>query len=259
MPPIPPDDISSNAATLKIVQAYHLAWKSRDVAAILSMFHQDIQYHDYSLNQIFDSATLPAYIESNIPKSKNDMLIHSDRIRVDGHTAFIQYELVMQGASFRASEAITVADGKIIRINEYGVLVSNQPSNPVQPKPTVQNKLGLSARQLAILSQDLQQYFSETKPFLNSEVSLQSVADATGYTRNQISYLLNTIFGQTFYQYVHDARINHLLTIIDSLNPLPPLDQLAFSSGFNSLSVFYKHFKRHTGLSPKAYIKSHKL
>ncbi|MNZ46795.1 DNA-binding transcriptional regulator MelR [compost metagenome] len=34
-----------------------------------------------------------------------------------------------------------------------------------------------------------------------------------------------------------------------------PIDDLAFSAGFNSLSAFYKCFREHTGLTPKAYLK----
>lgn len=250
----PHNDASHYDATLTTVQAYHQAWKCRDVQAILALFHSDIEYHDFSLNQVFNAVSLPAYIQANMPKLGQEALIHTDRIRVDGDTAFIQYELIMKGTSFRSSEAIKVADGKVIRIHEYGVLVSNHHAGST--KPTSQNKLGLSARQLATLSQDIQQYFNENKPFLNSELNLQTVADATGYSRNQISYLLNNVIGQSFYQFVHDARVNHLLSIIESKDSLPPFDQLAFDSGFNSTSVFYKHFKRVTGLSPKAYLKS---
>ena len=32
-------------------------------------------------------------------------------------------------------------------------------------------------------------------------------------------------------------------------------DELAFAAGFNSLSAFYSCFRRHTGMSPKAYLK----
>lgn len=248
------DDAGCYNATLDVVQAYHLAWKRRDVDGVLKMFHSDIQYHDFSLNQIFDASNIASYIQSNMPKPDKEDLVHTDRIRVDGDTAFLQYEMLLKGTSFRSSEAVTVRDNKIIRIQEYGVLVSNQ--RPNTQKQSVQNKLGLSARQLAALSQDLQQFFDQEKPFLDSELCLQDVANATGYSRNQISYLLNNVIGQSFYQFVHDNRIQHLLSIVNSQKSLPSLDQLAFEAGFNSTSVFYKHFKRLTGQSPKAYIKA---
>ena len=34
-----------------------------------------------------------------------------------------------------------------------------------------------------------------------------------------------------------------------------PIDDLAYNAGFNSLSAFYKCFREHTGLTPKAYLK----
>jgi AraC-like DNA-binding protein/ketosteroid isomerase-like protein len=249
--------------TRQVIERYHAGWKNRDVDAIMAMFHDDIEYHDFSLNQTFYINDLPDYISSSLPSSQGEAITHIDDIRADGHTGFIQYEHIMQGASYRSSEAITVKDNKIIQINEYGVLVSNTPHNTTASNPSPDNpRLGLSAKQLANLAQDLHQYFQVSQPYLNHELNLQQVADATGYTRNQISYFLNRVLGQTFYQYVHQSRIDYLLQKIDELlssnsSPLPPPDihELAFSAGFNSVSVFYKHFKLITGVSPKAYLK----
>ena len=37
------------------------------------------------------------------------------------------------------------------------------------------------------------------------------MAKECGYSRNQISYLLNQVLGQSFYRYVNQARLQHLL------------------------------------------------
>ena len=88
-----------------------------------------------------------------------------------------------------------------------------------------------------------------------SNLSLQQVASATGYSRNQISYLLNQVLGQSFYRYVNQARLQHLLERLQAGNDLRPMDELAFEAGFNSLTAFYSTFRRHTGMTPKAYLK----
>ncbi len=251
------DDSAQSAATLRVMKSYHMAWKRRDIIEIMELFHPDVQYHDFFINRTMGLKEIPSYIQACLPKRPGDLLTHTDRIRVDGHTAYIQYKLVMRGASYRSSEAITFKDGLIYKIHEYGVLLRDQDQH--NPKEEIDrsaiSRLGLSARELANLSQDLQQHFEQDQPFLNSELNLQQVADETGYSRNQISYFLNKVAGQTFYQYVHDARIEYLLTIIKQQKPLPNIDELAFSAGFNSLSAFYKHFKRITNMSPKAYLK----
>lgn len=255
MPQPPADTPEQTLLTLDAVNQYHDAWKTRDLQAILAMFHDAVQYHDFSLNAVMGLAELQPYILSTLPNHSHESLTHIDRIRADGHTAFIQYELKLQGATYRSSEAITVQDGKIIKIHEYGVLVSH---NKVMAQSTNAasnaHRLGLGAKQLTILGQDLEQYVMSNRPFLDPELSLQDVAAATGYTRNQISYFLNNVIGQTFYNYIHECRIKHLLEISPSFSTLPNIDELAFKVGFNSLSVFYKHFRRITGSSPKAYL-----
>jgi AraC-like DNA-binding protein len=154
--------------------------------------------------------------------------------------------------SFRTSEAITVRDGLIWRVNEYASLVHEQPVQAARPSVS---RLGLSPQQLGHMANDLQQYFERKQPYLDPELDLQRVAKECGYSRNQISYLLNQVLGQSFYRYVNQARLHHLLAALD--NALSPIrvDDLAFAAGFNSLSAFYSAFRQHTGQSPKAYVK----
>lgn len=105
------------------------------------------------------------------------------------------------------------------------------------------------------MANDLQHYFQQQQPYLDPELDLQRVAKECGYSRNQISYLLNQVLGQTFYRYVNQARLVHLLAALDKARPPIRVDDLAYAAGFNSLSAFYSAFRQHTGLTPKAYIK----
>ena len=61
------------------------------------------------------------------------------------------------------------------------------------------------------MAEDLQQYFEKQQPYLDPELDLQRVAKECGYSRNQISYLLNQVLGQSFYRYVNQARLQHLM------------------------------------------------
>jgi AraC-like DNA-binding protein len=108
---------------------------------------------------------------------------------------------------------------------------------------------------LSTMAQDLEHYFQRHRPYLDPDLSLQQVAQASGYSRNQISYLLNQVLGQRFYRYVNQARLQHLMTILANDSGQTSIDDLAFNAGFNSLSAFYKCFREHTGLTPKAYLK----
>lgn len=255
-----PDDAQQTERTREVILRYHLSWKHRDLDAVLALYHPDIEYNDFFQQRSMGLAELREYVQDNLPRQPGETLEHSDRIRIDGHTAFIQYRLCLQGSdglvSFRTGEAITVRDGLIWQINEYATLLREErtASTGGVARPAI-SRLGLSARQLAQLSQDLQEYFQQHKPFLDPELNLQQVAMATGYSRNQISHLLNQVLGQSFYRYVNQARLQHLLDGLAAGADPRPVDELASAAGFNSLSAFYSCFRRHTGQSPKAYLK----
>jgi len=257
-----PDDDGpqQTRATGETVMRYHLCWKHRDLDGVMALYHPGIQYHDFFQNRVMGLDELREYVRVSMPRNPDEALEHSDRIRLDGNTAFIQYRMTLRGGeglvSFHTSEAITVRDGLIWRVNEYATLVHEQPSSTATKtlRPAV-SRLGLSPRQLSFMADDLQQYFQRQQPYLDPELDLQRVAKECGYSRNQISYLLNQVLGQSFYRYVNQARLQHLLGTLDAATPPLRIDELAFAAGFNSLSAFYNCFRQHTGLSPKAYAK----
>jgi AraC-like DNA-binding protein len=253
------DGPQQTQATAETVMRYHLRWKHRDLDGVMALYHPEIQYNDFFQNRVMGLEHLREYVRSSMPRDPDEALEHSDRIRLDGNTAFIQYRITLRGGeglvSFRASEAITVKDGLIWRVNEYASVVREQPTGKSSSQRPAVSRLGLSPRQLSFMAEDLQQYFQRQQPYLDPELDLQRVARECGYSRNQISYLLNQVLGQSFYRYVNQARLQHLLAALDNAAPPLRIDELAFAAGFNSLSAFYSCFRQHTGLSPKAYAK----
>ncbi len=259
-----PDGPKQTPETAATVLRYHLCWKHRDLDGVMALFHPHIQYNDYFQNRVLHLAELREYVRASMPREVDEDIVHSDRIRVDGCTAFIQYQVTLQGGeglvAFQSSEAITVRDGLVWRVNEYASLVRepNPESAQSDVRPTI-SRLGLSPRQLSSMAQDLEQYFQRQQPYLDPELDLQRVSQESGYSRNQISYLLNQVLGQSFYRYVNHARLQHLLNGLAQATSSAKIDDLAFAAGFNSLSAFYKCFRQHTGLSPKAWVKQNSL
>ncbi|MFP3517026.1 helix-turn-helix domain-containing protein [Pseudomonas sp. SIMBA_077] len=255
------DGPENTQSTGETVMRYHLCWKYRDLDAVMALYHPDVRYHDFFQNRVMAITELRDYVQMSMPRAADESLEHSDRIRIDGNTAFIQYRMTLRGSqglvSFRASEAITVRDGLIWRVNEYASLVHESTPEAVQQSPLrpAASRLGLSARQLSFMAQDLQSYFERQQPYLDPDLDLQQVAKACGYTRNQMSYLLNQVLGQSFYRYVNQARLRHVLAAMDAAVSPIKVEEVAFAAGFNSISAFYKCFRQHTGQSPKAYAK----
>lgn len=253
------DSPGFNDDTYQVVLRYHQAWRQRDLVAILACYHPDIEYHDHLQNRVFRRAELRDYVQAALPSGSNERLEHVDRIRVDGDTAFIQYQLALHGgrALFCSSEAIRVRQGQVWCIHEYATL--QQPAQTAGSGDTrsALARLGLSARQLSRLAADLDSYFRQQRPFLDPDCNLQAVAAATGYSRNQLSYLLNQVLCRRFYQYVNEARVRYLLATLPQQLAPARIDELAFAAGFNSLSAFYRAFRDHTGMTPSAYLRQH--
>ncbi|WXL26237.1 nuclear transport factor 2 family protein [Ectopseudomonas mendocina] len=255
-----PDDAAQTEQTRATITRYHECWKARDLDGVMALYHPDVQYLDFFQQRFMGYAELRDYVRDNLPRHPGEALEHTDRLRFDGNTAFIQCRIRLHSANglaaFRSCEALTVVDGLIWRVNEYATLIRDESTEqPVNdPRPAL-SRLGLSARQLGQMAQDLDEYMQRQQPYLNPQLNLQEVAAATGYTRNQVSHLLNQVLGQSFYRYINNKRLQHLMDSLQQ-NPMPPsVDALAFASGFNSLSAFYKCFREHTGQSPKAYLK----
>lgn len=248
-------------STRGIVQRCHEAWARRDVAGVLACYHPDIAYIDHFQNRTLGLADLADYVARSMPAGAVDYLIHTDRIRADGDTAFIQYEITVPysgaPARFHASEAITVRDGLIWRIHEYAVLTKNPPPGAATTLPArlPEQRLGLSSRGLGQLAAALDVYFESRQPHLDPALDLPRVARETGYTRNQISFLLNRVLGVSFYQYVTQKRLRQVRAALDA-GDSGRIDALAYAAGFNSLSAFYRAFREETGLSPQAYRKA---
>jgi AraC-like DNA-binding protein len=257
-----PDPSGYLQTTHDVVMRYHLAWKRCDPDAIVSLYHPDVSYYDFLQNRIFHFDELADYVRASLPHGDTNRIEHTDRIRIDGDTAFIQYRVMLSGsdgpAAFCTSEAITVRDGQVWQVREYATLQRGEPGeirsgdarSPLQ-------RLGLSARQLSRMAEDLHSYFTQQQPYLDPDCTLLRVAQATGYSRNQISYLLNQVLGVSFYRYLNQARLRNLLGRLERETAVARIDQLAFSAGFNSLSAFYRCFRAETGLSPVAYLRAH--
>lgn len=246
-------------ATYATLMRYHQAWRRRDLDGLMALYHPNVEYNDFFQNRRIAPHELRDYLAASMPAGEEERQAYTDRLRVDGDTAFLQYQVTLRGAaglmSFRASEALSVRDGLIWRVNEYAMLVGQGTSSRRNDDGRLAvSRLGLSVRQLSMLAEDIEQYFRTRQPFLDPDLNLQQVAAATGYTRNQISFFLNQVQKQSFYQYLNGLRLSYLKAELQSADDAIRIDELARAAGFKSLSTFYRCFRADTGLSPKAYL-----
>ena len=122
---------------------------------------------------------------------------------------------------------------------------------PVDKKPI------LDATAAAALKTRLEQLIETSKPYLNPELTLRSLADQLETNANQLSWLLNDTIGKNFNSFVNQYRIEEFKKIAkDPRNDNFTIEGLAYNCGFNSKTVFNTYFKQQTGLTPSEFLKA---
>ena len=103
----------------------------------------------------------------------------------------------------------------------------------------------------------LKNYMVEKKPFLNSSLTIQDVADGIGIPVRDLSILINHKLEQHFYDFVNTYRIESAMDILkDVTKNKVTILEILYEVGFNSKSSFNTAFKKHTGSTPTMYRKN---
>lgn len=104
--------------------------------------------------------------------------------------------------------------------------------------------------------QQLESLMQEQQPFLDSNLSLRSLAQLLDMPPNHLSQLLNEGFDKNFAEFVNTFRLETFKSkLADPQQQHLTLLALAYDSGFNSKTVFNTFFKKMEGMTPKAYQK----
>ncbi len=98
----------------------------------------------------------------------------------------------------------------------------------------------------------------DQKRFLDSDLTLDSIADELSLSKSYLSRIINAELGVGFVDYVNSLRINEAKNYL--LNPefsQYTLESIGLEAGFNSKSAFYSSFKKITGQTPTEFKKEH--
>jgi AraC-like DNA-binding protein len=94
--------------------------------------------------------------------------------------------------------------------------------------------------------------------FRSPELTLPELAQALGYSRTELSKIVNLGGGMNFYDFINKLRVEDARRRLEAGDCSSVLDA-ALESGFNTKSTFHEAFKKWTGMTPSAYRKQHAI
>jgi|688.fasta_scaffold42480_4 AraC-like DNA-binding protein len=95
----------------------------------------------------------------------------------------------------------------------------------------------------------------DDKPYLNEKISLTEVSKLLKVSPQHLSQVINEKTNRNFNDFINSYRIEEAKNILISTSfSKLTIDAIAQKAGFNSKSVFYTAFKKHTGVTPKEFI-----
>lgn len=102
--------------------------------------------------------------------------------------------------------------------------------------------------------QDLNELIKQKELYKDPHLSLVSLAEQAGLTRNEISYLINKNNHTNFNVFINHYRVEEAKKLLTNPanNHLNMLG-IAIQAGFNSKATFFSVFKQHEGKSPGTY------
>ena len=127
------------------------------------------------------------------------------------------------------------------------------------PESTTKNVSTLAALPAKNIGVLLQQHCIDTQLYLQHDLNLSQLAKAVGTNRFYLSQYFSSQ-DSTYNAYINNLRVNHFVSVYReavAAHRSFTVMQLAQESGFRNYNTFNNAFKRKTGLSVTAWIKTH--
>ncbi|HSH64222.1 MAG TPA: helix-turn-helix domain-containing protein, partial [Bacteroidia bacterium] len=151
---------------------------------------------------------------------------------------------------------LALRDPSVFNVPLEGAHLEQQIAEIVLPAEDkiFQTKIALADEQLEQYAQVLKKLMEQDCVYLDSELSLNKLAELSEIHSRRLSQFIQMTSGKNFKEYINSYRIAHARKLLIQQNPAnSTMYSIAFDSGFNAESSFYKIFKQQTSLTPKQY------
>lgn len=129
------------------------------------------------------------------------------------------------------------------------------PSDATEP---VSRKLELTPSAAGELQEQLAALLRDKKIHTRNDLSLADLAALLSISTHIASELLNQHLGKSFYEFLNAHRAAEAAMLLADETQNLSMTDVAYEAGFNNPNTFYREFKRHHGMTPTQYRKSHR-
>jgi AraC-like DNA-binding protein len=104
--------------------------------------------------------------------------------------------------------------------------------------------------------QKIRELMENSKPYLDPLLSLDSMALSLGVSSKALSQILNECFTLNFADFINSFRVQEAMYLLKNDTQNRTILNISLDAGFNAKSTFNLVFKKHTGVSPREFIKN---
>jgi len=243
---------------IKFVESYIDAWNKCDPEAVADHLTADGIYLD---------------IPENVSQKHDELIVSLSgffadfpqryeligEILTSKNTIAFQYQVRPVDDCENGQSATTYCGAEFMTLNgDAAITITDYYDLPERVNQDKYAKSGLRRGQLHEYMRRLDVIMESQRAYLRPDLTLPVLAEEVGCSVNHLSQVINSGFEMSFFDYVNNYRVRHakeLLLQIDGKNGA--ILNIAFTVGFNSNSAFYAAFKKHVGMAPATFRRSH--
>ncbi len=238
----------------EFVESYFDAWNHRDSKGIADHFSANGIYHDVPENVQISAEKLITNLDEFFSDYRHRYELIGE-IQKSENTIAFQYRMTLHQSKQKRPVPVTYHGAEFITLyGDAAIEITDYYDIPIKPSVNKYTKSGLTSNQLFAHKQRLEQIMQSREEYLRPDLTLPKLADAVGCSVNNLSQVINSGFGTSFFDYLNRYRIEHARKLLDEAGGQSGVIlTIAFTAGFNSNSAFYSAFKKYVGMTPAQY------
>lgn len=122
--------------------------------------------------------------------------------------------------------------------------------------PISDNSKSLLETEKQEIRKAIEQYFNETRIYLDPNLKIENLARKMHITSRRISRVINEVYEVNFNTFINEYRLSEAKKLMSQNPAESKIENIYTKVGFNSRSAFNHAFKESTGHAPSDYLKS---